>query len=71
MTQEVKDKYFDMLSEEEIWQLYTMYQMDFQMFGYELEPKYLIRYKNNDWPHIMQEETWYHSQFAYNSLTFS
>ena len=46
MTQEVKDKYFNMLSEEEIWQLYTMYQMDFNMFGYELEQKYLIRYKN-------------------------
>ena len=48
MTQEIRDMYFNMLSEEEIWQLYTMYQMDFQMFGYELEPKYLIRYKNND-----------------------
>ena len=38
---------FNMLSEEEIWQLYTMYQMDFDMFGYELEVKYLIQYYNN------------------------
>ena len=47
MTQEIKDMYFNMLSEEEIWQLYTMYQMDFDMFGYELELKYLIRYYNS------------------------
>ena len=47
MTHEIKDMYFNMLSEEEIWQLYTMYQMDFDMFGYELELKYLIRYYNN------------------------
>ena len=71
MTQEVKDKYFNMLSEEEIWQLYTMYQMDFQMFGYLLEQKYLIRYKNNHWLHIKQEENLNHLQFSYNSHTFS
>ena len=44
MTQDVKDKYFNMLSEQEIWQLYTMYQMDFEMFGYELDRKYLTKY---------------------------
>ena len=43
-TQEIKDMYFNMLSEEEIWKLHTMYQMDFEMFGYEPELKYLIRY---------------------------
>ena len=43
-TQQIKDMYFNMLSEDEIWQLYTMYQMDFEMFGYEPELKYLIRY---------------------------
>ena len=41
MTQEIKDMYFNMLSEEEIW------QMDFDMFGYELELRHLIRYYNN------------------------
>ena len=41
MTQEIKDMYFNMLSEEEIW------QMDFDMCGYELELRYLIRYYNN------------------------
>ena len=43
-TQDIKDVYFNMLSEEEIWKLHTMYQMDFEMFGYEPELKYLIRY---------------------------
>ena len=47
MTQEIKDMYFNMLSEEEIWQLFTMYQIDFEMFGYELDLKYLIRYYSN------------------------
>ena len=44
MTQEVKEMYFKMLSEEEVLQLYRLYQMDFEMFGYELDAKYLEKY---------------------------
>ena len=41
---QVRDLYYNMLSENEIWQLYTFYQMDFKLFEYEVDPKYLIRY---------------------------
>ena len=42
---EVRDEYFKMLNEEEIWQLYSLYQMDFKLFEYEVDPKYLIKYR--------------------------
>ena len=32
-----------MLSEEEIWALYGLYEADFNLFGYEVEPSLLIR----------------------------
>ena len=41
---QIRDKYYNMLTENEIWQIYTFYQMDFDLFGYEVDPKYLIRY---------------------------
>ena len=41
---QVRDLYFNMLTENEVWQLYTFYQMDFKLFEYEVDPKYLIRY---------------------------
>ena len=28
----------------QVWQLYNKYRMDFTMFEYEIDPKYLIRY---------------------------
>ena len=46
MTEEIRAKYFSMLSEDEILQLYLFYQMDFQLFGYELDMKYLIKDSN-------------------------
>ncbi len=43
-TGEVRDTYYNMLTENEIWQLYTFYKMDFDLFEYEVDPKYLIKY---------------------------
>ena len=34
-TEQIRDKYFSLLSSEEITQLYNLYQMDFTMFGYD------------------------------------
>ena len=42
-----------MLNEEEIWQLYSFYQMDFKLFEYEVDPKYLIKYSPEKWKEIV------------------
>ena len=43
-TSELRDRYYAMLTENEVWQLYTFYQMDFELFEYEVDPKYLIKF---------------------------
>jgi hypothetical protein len=40
--------YFNLLSEEEVWSLYRLYQPDFDLFGYEVEPSLLIRLHNTE-----------------------
>merc|ERR1719322_1184677 len=36
-TSEIRDQYYNMLTENEIWQLYSFYQMDFNLFEYEVD----------------------------------
>ena len=43
-TRGVRDLYYNMLTESEVWQLYTFYKADFDLFEYEVDPKYLIKY---------------------------
>ena len=43
-TSQLRDRYYAMLTENEIWQLYTFYQMDFELFECEVDPKYLIKF---------------------------
>ncbi|XP_023332202.1 carbohydrate sulfotransferase 14 [Eurytemora carolleeae] len=41
--QHIRDAYFNLLNEEEINDLFQLYEMDFHLFGYEMDMKYLIR----------------------------
>ena len=43
-TSKLRDRYYAMLTENEVWQLYTFYQKDFELFEYEVDPKYLIKF---------------------------
>ena len=42
-----RSAYYSLLSEEEVWSLYQLYQPDFTLFSYEVEPSLLIRIHNN------------------------
>ncbi len=49
--------YFNLLSEEEVWTLYRLYQPDFDLFGFEVEPSLLIRlHKTETAPSISEWE---------------
>ena len=46
VTPHMRQIYFNMLSVKEVLNLYMVYQMDFKLFGYELDPVYLSRAGN-------------------------
>ena len=46
VTQHIRQIYFNMLSVKEVINLYMLYQRDFKLFGYELDPVYLSRVQN-------------------------
>ena len=37
-TEDIKRKYFDQLPRDKLFELYQIYQLDFEMFGYSVEP---------------------------------
>ena len=58
-TRGVRDLYYNMLTESEVWQLYTFYKADFDLFEYEVDPKYLIKYykEKEEWV-VIKVDIW-------------
>ena len=39
---QMRERYFNLLTPDEVWRLYKYYQLDFELFGYSLDDNDLI-----------------------------